>query len=269
MPPALPKPQPMPGMLQVARWPDGTKIWRVMTQGAAEDLFDRLMPSNVNRGHLSWERYNYATGNFVMFAVTVPVSSDYEDAPALLFIAGGDSVWPMALWTLEDEPLVKDVLPGLDAKVAWYMIDVLRLPMDAHSSWVPHRLGVPKPVDDHWINLEGNTRRSTRAMDNFKKALAHWEARGRFPETRESENVAAENLGSATTEVLNVMWLDFSEGSSEPLHGPLKYISGHGDTVAGRVISDREINQRIHDDILVDMGAVISPFNAWLLLRGG
>lgn len=57
-------------------------------------------------------------------------------------------------------------------------------------------------------------------------------------------------------------------GADLVVHSATKYISGHGDTVAGLVVSNKEIIKRIHDDIMVDMGAVISPFNAWLLLRG-
>lgn len=57
-------------------------------------------------------------------------------------------------------------------------------------------------------------------------------------------------------------------GADLVVHSATKYISGHGDTVAGIIVSNKEIIQRIHDDIMVDTGAVISPFNAWLLLRG-
>ncbi len=57
-------------------------------------------------------------------------------------------------------------------------------------------------------------------------------------------------------------------GADLVVHSATKYISGHGDCVAGLVVSNKEIIQQIHDDIMVDMGAIISPFNAWLLLRG-
>jgi methionine-gamma-lyase len=57
-------------------------------------------------------------------------------------------------------------------------------------------------------------------------------------------------------------------GADLVVHSATKYIGGHGDTVAGLIVSTKEIIQKIHDDVLVDMGGVISPFNAWLLLRG-
>ncbi|MBU1707251.1 aminotransferase class I/II-fold pyridoxal phosphate-dependent enzyme [bacterium] len=59
-----------------------------------------------------------------------------------------------------------------------------------------------------------------------------------------------------------------SMGADLVIHSATKYIGGHGDTVAGLIISNNEIIKRIHDGVMVDMGGCISPFNAWLLLRG-
>lgn len=57
-------------------------------------------------------------------------------------------------------------------------------------------------------------------------------------------------------------------GAQIVVHSATKYISGHGDTVAGLVVSDRETADRIRNETLRDLGGVLSPFNAWLLLRG-
>lgn len=57
-------------------------------------------------------------------------------------------------------------------------------------------------------------------------------------------------------------------GAQIVVHSATKYISGHGDTVAGLVVSDQETADRIRNETLRDLGGVISPFNAWLLLRG-
>ena len=51
------------------------------------------------------------------------------------------------------------------------------------------------------------------------------------------------------------------------LHSATKYISGHGDVIAGIVISKKDIIEIIRT-IAKDLVGVISPFNAWLLLRG-
>lgn len=58
-------------------------------------------------------------------------------------------------------------------------------------------------------------------------------------------------------------------GADIVLHSATKYICGHGDVVAGVVISkDADYIQRLKFDYMCELGGVMSPFNAWLLLRG-
>jgi methionine-gamma-lyase len=51
------------------------------------------------------------------------------------------------------------------------------------------------------------------------------------------------------------------------LHSATKYISGHGDALAGVISGSQELIAPILRQIQV-LGSCISPFNAWLLLRG-
>ncbi len=57
-------------------------------------------------------------------------------------------------------------------------------------------------------------------------------------------------------------------GASIVVHSATKYIGGHGDTVAGVAIADEEFIGNLRMGILRDIGGVISPLNAWLLVRG-
>ncbi|MEK4030443.1 MULTISPECIES: methionine gamma-lyase [Bacillaceae] len=52
------------------------------------------------------------------------------------------------------------------------------------------------------------------------------------------------------------------------LHSATKYIGGHGDVIAGLAAGKKELIQTIARTTLKDVGGVISPFDAWLLLRG-
>ncbi|MCU0467517.1 MAG: aminotransferase class I/II-fold pyridoxal phosphate-dependent enzyme [Arcicella sp.] len=52
------------------------------------------------------------------------------------------------------------------------------------------------------------------------------------------------------------------------LHSATKYIAGHSDTVAGVITGSRERIKKIFDSELLNSGTSISPFNAWLLIRG-
>jgi cystathionine beta-lyase len=46
-----------------------------------------------------------------------------------------------------------------------------------------------------------------------------------------------------------------------------KYIGGHSDTVAGVVSGSKEMIKKIYTADFLNIGAVISPFSAWMLLR--
>lgn len=47
-----------------------------------------------------------------------------------------------------------------------------------------------------------------------------------------------------------------------------KYINGHGDSMGGAIIGKREYLDRIRAQSQVNLGGTISPFNAWLIMRG-
>jgi methionine-gamma-lyase len=58
-------------------------------------------------------------------------------------------------------------------------------------------------------------------------------------------------------------------GADIVLHSATKYISGHGDTLGGVAIAKNEdYLADLKFGYLCELGGVMSPFNAWLLLRG-
>jgi len=57
-------------------------------------------------------------------------------------------------------------------------------------------------------------------------------------------------------------------GADIVVHSATKYIGGHGDTVAGLVVGKKEYLDELRGTILRDIGGIISPLNAWLLVRG-
>ncbi|KGJ99154.1 methionine gamma-lyase [Thalassotalea sp. ND16A] len=52
------------------------------------------------------------------------------------------------------------------------------------------------------------------------------------------------------------------------IHSATKYLNGHGDVVAGIVCGTTEMITHIKLTVLKDIGATISPHDAWLILRG-
>ena len=64
------------------------------------------------------------------------------------------------------------------------------------------------------------------------------------------------------------MFRGLEHGVDFIVHALTKYINGHGDAMGGAVIGRAELIHRLKGDALVDVGGSISPFNAWLIMRG-
>jgi methionine-gamma-lyase len=57
-------------------------------------------------------------------------------------------------------------------------------------------------------------------------------------------------------------------GADLVVHSATKYLGGHADLVGGAVAGAGTLLRRIRTDTLHHFGPVLSPFNAWLILRG-
>ncbi len=52
------------------------------------------------------------------------------------------------------------------------------------------------------------------------------------------------------------------------MHSLTKYVNGHGDSLGGAVIGSKEMIDQLREGAGIHLGATISPFTAWLLMRG-
>ncbi|MDH3632372.1 MAG: PLP-dependent aspartate aminotransferase family protein [Gammaproteobacteria bacterium] len=59
-----------------------------------------------------------------------------------------------------------------------------------------------------------------------------------------------------------------SLGADLVIHSLTKYIGGHGDAMGGSVCGSQALIGPLRGEALVHYGGVISPFNAWLIMRG-
>ncbi|MFT5759992.1 MAG: methionine-gamma-lyase [Alteromonadaceae bacterium] len=57
-------------------------------------------------------------------------------------------------------------------------------------------------------------------------------------------------------------------GADIIVHSATKYLNGHGDVVAGIICSNAEMISHIKLTALKDIGATMSPHDAWLIMRG-
>ena len=64
------------------------------------------------------------------------------------------------------------------------------------------------------------------------------------------------------------MFRPLDHGADLVVHSLTKFVNGHGDAMGGAVIGGADAVAPIRSEAMVDVGGVISPFNAWLILRG-
>lgn len=57
-------------------------------------------------------------------------------------------------------------------------------------------------------------------------------------------------------------------GADYVVHSLTKYICGHGDALGGAIIGRSERLARLRQDTAIHLGGSLSPFNAWLIMRG-
>lgn len=121
----------------------------------------------------------------------------------------------------------------------------------------------------------------TADLQQIKKALRpntkiiHIETPGN-PTTRISDIAEIASLAKSVGALLTVDSTFASPFLQKPLylgadlviHSLTKYINGHGDAMGGAVIGRRELIDSIKRQAMVNLGGAISPFNAWLIMRG-
>ena len=57
-------------------------------------------------------------------------------------------------------------------------------------------------------------------------------------------------------------------GITTVVHSATKYLCGHGDAMGGVAIGTKDFIELLNHDVPRDFGGVMSPFTAWLMLRG-
>ncbi len=57
-------------------------------------------------------------------------------------------------------------------------------------------------------------------------------------------------------------------GADIIIHSATKYLAGHGNVIAGALVSSKEIVQKIFDTTFYTFGSILAPFEAWLVLNG-
>lgn len=116
---------------------------------------------------------------------------------------------------------------------------------------------------------------AVRAAMRPTTRLVHVEAIAN-PTTKVTDIAAMADIAHAGGALLSVdstftpppLYRPLSDGADLVVHSLTKYYNGHGDAMGGAVIGSRDLIEPIKSNAMVDVGGVISPFNAWLISRG-
>ncbi|GAA3037527.1 trans-sulfuration enzyme family protein [Microbacterium dextranolyticum] len=116
---------------------------------------------------------------------------------------------------------------------------------------------------------------AVRAAIRPETRLVHVETIGN-PTTKVTDIAAVARIAHDAGALLSVdstftpppLYRPLADGADLVAHSLTKYINGHGDAMGGAVIGRHDLIARIKADAMVDVGGVISPFNAWLIQRG-
>ncbi|RKD91038.1 trans-sulfuration enzyme family protein [Mangrovibacterium diazotrophicum] len=57
-------------------------------------------------------------------------------------------------------------------------------------------------------------------------------------------------------------------GADLVIHSLTKYMGGHGDAIGGAVVGSKRLLAPMRKSTAIRLGGIISPFNAWLIMRG-
>jgi len=81
-------------------------------------------------------------------------------------------------------------------------------------------------------------------------------------------HAAGAKLAVDSTFATPVLQHPFEMGADFVLHSMTKYLNGHGDALGGIILGSGQDMLRIRREMLVHLGGALSPFNAYLILRG-
>ncbi|MFC7339829.1 trans-sulfuration enzyme family protein [Saccharopolyspora griseoalba] len=137
------------------------------------------------------------------------------------------------------------------------------------ASLLPTKLG----VDVDFVDITDVE--AVRAAVRPTTRLVHTEAIGN-PDLRVADIRALADIAHAAGAVLTVdstftpppLLRPLDHGADLVLHSLTKYFNGHGDAMGGAVIGADDLVHQIKAGPMHHVGGAISPFNAWLIMRG-
>lgn len=134
---------------------------------------------------------------------------------------------------------------------------------------------LPERYDIRATFVDSTDHDAVRAAIRPNTKLVHAEAIAN-PTTRVTDIAALADIAHEAGAILSVdstftpppLYRPLADGADLVVHSLTKFVNGHGDAMGGAVVGSADLVGPIKADAMVDVGGVISPFNAWLITRG-
>jgi methionine-gamma-lyase len=134
---------------------------------------------------------------------------------------------------------------------------------------LPERYG----IETTFVDISDLT--AVRAAVRSNTRLIHAETIAN-PTTKVADVAALATIAQDSSAMLSIdatftpppMFRGLEHGADFVVHSLTTYINGHGDAMGGAVVGRAGLMRKLKGDALVDVGGSISPFNAWLIMRG-
>jgi methionine-gamma-lyase len=213
---------------------------------------DELLPSGIKRGTYIYSRLSNPT----LTALELKMAALEGGDAAVSFATGMGAISAILLTLLKcgDHLIADRVLYG--------------------STYELLKKGAPRlGFDVSFVDTSKPERVADALRDNTKLVFFETPANPTFKlvDIRKVAAIASEN--GAKVIVDNTFLTPYYQkplelGADVVVHSATKYLNGHGDALGGIIVSSYEDAINIRKGVLRDMGAVLSPFNAFLILRG-
>ena len=131
-------------------------------------------------------------------------------------------------------------------------------------------------INPHFISpAAGNSRQEVRSLVDHKTKFMYLETPANptmdVIDIRMWASVARERkirLIVDNTFASPYLQKPLSLGADIVVHSATKYLGGHGDIIGGIIVGSKKTMSRIKKGYIKHYGPIMSPFNAWLILRG-
>jgi methionine-gamma-lyase len=207
------------------------------------------MEENDRRIYTRW-------GNPTIHQLETKLAALEEAETAVAFASGMSAITALLLHELKagDHVIVSDVAYAALAEITQEMIPALHIEVTKVNTSDPKAVEAALQSNTRLVYVETPCNPLLRLTDI--EAVAS-------PVHRAGAKLAVDSTFATPAATKPLQW-----GADFVIHSLTKYLGGHGDALGGAVLGRKADLMSLRKKTAIRLGGTLSPFNAWLILRG-